>query len=201
MTGYWFADSPIGWEPSPGLLAFLDAGPPPVYFGFGSMTSGDPEGTLKAILKALELTRQRAILLSGWGGLGEGYKLPDYAYAVQSVPHGWLFPRMAAVVHHGGAGTTGAGLRAGVPSILVPFVADQPSWARRVAELGVGPRPIPFRQLTAERLADAISQATSDDAMRERARRMGARIRAEDGIGAAIEVFMAQARRRQDKSG
>lgn len=190
VTGYWFADLPNGWEPSPELSAFLNDGPPPVYVGFGSMTGGDPEGTLKIILKALELSRQRGVLLSGWAGLGEGYKLPEYAYAVQSVPHSWLFPRVAAVIHHGGAGTTGAGLRAGVPSILTPFVADQPSWAMRVTELGAGPRPIPFKELTAERLADAIQQATSDGTMRERARSIGEQVRAEDGAGAAIEVIL-----------
>ena len=102
---------------------------------------------------------QRGILLQGWAGLGEGRKLPEYAFALQSVPHSWLFPRVATVVHHGGAGTTGAGLRAGVPSILTPFIADQPSWARRVVELGAGPTPIPFGRLTPERLAEAIRQA------------------------------------------
>ena len=110
--------------------------------------------------------------------------------AVESIPHAWLFPRVAAVVHHGGAGTTGAGLRAGVPSILTPFVADQPSWARRVAELGAGPRPIPFRELTAERLADAIRQALSDRSIREAARSIGERVRAEDGLGMATDIIL-----------
>ncbi len=190
VTGYWFADPPSGWTPPPGLVAFLEDGPPPVYIGFGSMTSGNPGGTLTMILKALELSHQRGILLSGWAGLGEGRTLPEYAFSVQSVPHSWLFPRVAAVVHHGGAGTTGAGLRAGVPSVLTPFVADQPSWARRVEELGVGPHPIPFRELTAERLAASIRQTTSDAAMRERAVGVGQRLRSEDGVGTAIEVFL-----------
>jgi sterol 3beta-glucosyltransferase len=195
VTGYWFADPPVGWAPPPELAAFLGAGLPPVYVGFGSMTGGDPEGTLTMVLKALELSNQRGVLLSGWAGLGEGRKLPEYAFVVQSVPHSWLFPRVAAVVHHGGAGTTGAGLRAGVPSVLTPFLADQPSWARRVDELGVGPRPIPFRELTAERLAHAIRQATSDKAMRERAAGIGERIRSEDGLEAATEAFFDYATR------
>ena len=190
VTGYWFADPPAGWAPPPELAAFLGGGPPPVYIGFGSMTGGNPETTLRMILEALELSHQRGVLLSGWAGLGEGRPLPEYAFSVRSVPHGWLFPRVAAVVHHGGAGTTGAGLRAGVPSVLIPFVADQPCWARRVEELGAGPRPIPFRELTAERLADAIRQATSNPAMRQRAAELGQRIRGEDGPGAAIEVFL-----------
>ncbi len=189
VTGFWFSDPPPGWIPPADLVCFLENGPPPVYVGFGSMPSGSAEDTLKLILKALELSHQRGILMSGWAGIGEEHELPEYAFGIQSVPHSWLFPRMTAVVHHGGAGTTGAGLRAGVPSIVTPFVADQPSWARRIEALGVGPRAIPFRELTAELLADAIRQATSDTAMRQRASGIGKKIRSEDGIATAIELF------------
>ena len=189
VTGFWFSDPPSGWTPPSDLVAFLENGPPPVYVGFGSMPSGSAEDTLKLILKALELSHQRGILLSGWAGIGEERKLPEYAFGVQSVPHSWLFPRMSAVVHHGGAGTTGAGLRAGVPSVVTPFVADQPNWARRIEEMGVGPRAIPFRELTAELLADAIRQAISDTAMRQRASDIGMRISSEDGVGTAIDLF------------
>ena len=108
---------------------------------------------------------------------------------LDSVPYSWLFPRMAAVVHHGGAGTTSAGLRAGVPSIIVPFFADQPFWGQRVADLGVGPQPIPRKQLTADRLAQAIQIAVTDQAMRQRAADLGAQIRSEDGIARAVEVI------------
>ena len=135
VTGFWFSDPPAGWKPPSDLVAFLESGPPPVYVGFGSMPSGSAEDTLKLILKALELSHQRGILLSGWAGIGEERKLPEYAFGIESVPHSWLFPRMSAVVHHGGAGTTGAGLRAGVPSVVTPFVADQPNWARRIEAL------------------------------------------------------------------
>ena len=189
VTGFWFSDPPPGWMPPADLVAFLESGPPPVYVGFGSMPSGSAEDTLKLILKALELSHQRGILLSGWAGIGEDRKLPEYAFGVQSVPHSWLFPQVSAVVHHGGAGTTGAGLRAGVPSIITPFVADQPNWARRIEALGVGPRAIPFRELTADLLANAIRQAASDTAMRLRASDVGRRIRSEDGLGTAIDLF------------
>ena len=104
VTGFWFSDPPPGWTPPSDLVAFLESGPPPVYVGFGSMPSGSAEDTLKLILKALELSRQRGVLLSGWAGIGEDRKLPEYAFGVESVPHSWLFPRMSAVVHHGGAG-------------------------------------------------------------------------------------------------
>jgi sterol 3beta-glucosyltransferase len=195
VTGFWFSDPPPGWSPPSDLAAFLESGPPPVYVGFGSMPSGSAEDTLKLILRALELSHQRGILLSGWAGIGEGLKLPEYAFGVESVPHGWLFPRMSAVVHHGGAGTTGAGLRAGVPSVVTPFVADQPNWAGRIEALGVGPRAVPFRTLTAELLADAIRQATSDAAMRQRASDLGQRIRSEDGVGTTVDLFMNFVRR------
>ena len=195
VTGFWFSDPPPGWTPPSDLVAFLENGPRPVYIGFGSMPSGSAEDTLKLILKALELSDQRGILLSGWAGIGEERELPEYAFGVESVPHSWLFPRMSAVVHHGGAGTTGAGLRAGVPSVVTPFVADQPNWAGRIEALGVGPRAIPFRELTAELLADAIRQATSDPAMRQRAADLGERIRSEDGIGTTVDLFMSFVRR------
>ncbi len=190
VTGFWFSDPPPGWKPPSDLIAFLESGPPPVYVGFGSMPSGSAEDTLTLILKGLELSHQRGILLSGWAGIGEDRKLPEYAFGVESVPHSWLFPRMSAVVHHGGAGTTGAGLRAGVPSIVTPFVADQPNWAKRIEALGVGPRAIPFRELTAELLADAIRQATPDSAMRQRASALGEQIRREDGVGTTVDLFM-----------
>ena len=162
------------------------------------MPSGSAADTLALVLRALEMSGRRGILLSGWAGIGEGIELPGYAFGVASVPHGWLFPQMSAVVHHGGAGTTGAGLRAGVPSIITPFVADQPNWAMRVEALGVGPSPIPFKELTVERLASAIRQATSDQAMRRRAAELGERLRAEDGVQTAIDVFLAFARRSPD---
>jgi sterol 3beta-glucosyltransferase len=194
VTGYWAVEPPPGWTPSPALTAFLESGPPPVYVGFGSMPTGRPADTLALILKALTMSGQRGVLLSGWAGIGEGVELPGYAFGVTSLPHGWLFPRMGAVAHHGGAGTTGAALRAGVPSIITPFVADQPNWARRIEALGVGPSAIPFRDLTADLLANAIRQAISDQAMRKRAADLGTRIRAEDGVQTAIDAFLAFAR-------
>ena len=190
VTGFWFSDPPPGWTPPSDLVAFLESGPSPVYVGFGSMPSGSAEDTLKLILKALELSHQRGILLSGWAGIGDVRKLPEYAFGVESVPHSWLFPRMSAVVHHGGAGTTGAGLRAGVPSVVTPFVADQPNWARRIEALGVGPRAIRFSELTADLLAGAIGHATSDSAMRQRASDLGEKIRSEDGVGTTVNLFM-----------
>jgi len=187
VTGYWFLDPADDWAPPPALLEFLQAGPPPVYVGFGSMSSRKPEETADLILQALACTKQRAIMLSGWGGLHKA-DLPDTIFMVESIPFSWLFPRVAAIVHHGGAGTTAAGLRAGVPSVVIPFFGDQPFWGQRIAELGVGPEPIPRRKLTVERLAQAIQKAVTDQAMRQRAANLGAKIRAEHGIAHAVAV-------------
>lgn len=188
VTGYWFLEPPIGWEPPSDLVKFLQDGPPPVYVGFGSMLSRKPEETADLVLTALANTGQRAVLSSGWGGLKKE-NLPETVCMVGSIPHIWLFPRMAAVVHHGGAGTTGAGLHAGIPSIITPFFGDQPFWGQRVYELGVGPKPIPRQRLTVESLAEAIRAAVSDAAIRKNAAHLGKLIRAEDGIARAVAII------------
>jgi sterol 3beta-glucosyltransferase len=187
VTGYWFLDASADWVPPADLIAFLQAGPPPVYIGFGSMGSRKPEETADLVLQAIARTGQRAILLSGWGGLSKA-DLPETVFMVESVPHSWLFSQVAAVVHHGGAGTTAAGLRAGVPSIVIPFFGDQPFWGQRVANLGVGPEPIPRKQLTVERLTQAIRTAVTDRGTIRRAADLGAKIQAEDGIAKAVAI-------------
>lgn len=188
ITGYWFLDHADGYQPPADLLDFLEGGPPPVYIGFGSMAERRVEETTDIVLGALALSGQRGLLLTGWAGIGQA-DLPDDVFKIDSAPHSWLFPRMAAVVHHGGAGTTGAGLRSGVPSILVPFAGDQPFWAWQVGKLGVGPTPIPRSRLTAKRLAAAIQTAVTDLAIRQRAASLGEQIRREDGIGQAVGII------------
>ncbi|MHB9132707.1 MAG: glycosyltransferase [Armatimonadota bacterium] len=188
LTGYWFLDRSPLWQPPAALADFLAAGPKPVYIGFGSMKNSDPEATTGLVLRALERTGQRGILFTGWGGMRRE-DLPEYAFAIDSTPHDWLLPQMSAALTHGGAGTTAAILRAGIPCIVTPFFADQPYWARTVYQLGVGPQPIPRKQLTAERLAAAIDQAVNDQEMRARAAALGERIRAEDGVGEAVRLI------------
>lgn len=187
-TGYWFLDSRPDWTPSPDLAAFLDAGPPPVYIGFGSMASRHPERTTQLVLDAVAQSGCRAILASGWGGLTPD-DVPDSVFRLDGAPHDRLFPRCAAVVHHGGAGTTAAGLRAGRPTVICPFFGDQPFWGRRVHELGAGPEPIPQKKLTASGLASAIRAATETSSIRQSARELGRRIRDEDGIGRALHYL------------
>lgn len=187
VTGYWFLERSTEWTPPPALAGFLDRGPAPVCIGFGSMTYDRTE-LVRVVERALALTGQRAVLLTGWGGLRPP-ELPRNMTTIEWAPLGWLFSRMAAVVHHGGAGTTAESLRAGVPTVVVPFFYDQFFWARRVFELGAGPRPIQRQRLNAETLADAIRLATSDRDMRQRAAAAGARIRAEDGVARAVAAF------------
>jgi sterol 3beta-glucosyltransferase len=188
VTGYWFLTRPDGWEPPEGLVAFLESGPPPVYVGFGSMIDRDPERLAALVVEALRKAGQRAILLGDRSYL-ETVDWPDTVFRLDSVPHDWLFPRVAAVVHHGGAGTTAAGLRAGIPSVVVPFALDQPFWGRRVHALGVGPQPIPRKKLSVARLANAIRIAVEHEPLRQRAAALGERIRAEDGVGQAVAII------------
>jgi sterol 3beta-glucosyltransferase len=157
------------------LTDFLNSGPPPVFVGLGSMNNTDPERLTDIVLRALERTGRRGILATGWGGIGDP-DLPDSVFRVEEVPHDWLLERVAS-------------LRAGVPTAVVPFFADQPFWGRRIAELGVGPEPIPRRSLSVDRLANAIQQATADRAMKARAIALGRRIKEEKGIERAVDAF------------
>lgn len=188
VTGYWFLDAQPDWQPPRSLVDFLSAGPAPVYIGFGSMAWNDPAQAARNVIRALEDTGQRGILAKGWGGLSAA-DLPDSLYMLEAVPHDWLFPQVAAIVHHGGAGTTAASLRAGKPTLVTPFLADQPFWGQRVYALGVGPAPVPQKKLTSETLAEAIRQMTTDRAMQARAAQLGELIRAEDGVGKAVSII------------
>ena len=187
ITGYWFSEEQK-WQPPADLEAFIDAGPPPVFIGFGSMPVKNPDQKTQVILKALDQSGARGILHTGGGGLGN-QSLPDNIYKLEYAPYSWLFPRMAMVIHHGGSGTTGDGLRAGVPSCAVPFLFDQYYLGERIAALGVGPNPIRQRDLTVERLKKAIQLGTSNAQMQDNAAKLGKKIRAEEGIKNALEVI------------
>jgi UDP:flavonoid glycosyltransferase YjiC (YdhE family) len=188
LTGYWFLDDGANWQPPPKLVDFLESGPPPVYVGFGSMHNRDADEVTELVVQALTRAGQRGVLFTGWNGL-RTVDLSDRICPIDSAPHDWLFPRMAAVVHHGGAGTTAAALRAGVPALVVPFMSDQPFWARRVLALGVGPEPLPRKQLTVERLAHGIRIAATDPGIRRRAKALGGLIQVEDGANRAAELI------------
>lgn len=183
VTGYWWPARPYHWQPPAELVDFLQAGPPPVFIGFGSMAAGQGERLSELVAAAVKRAGVRAVVQAGWAGLsGCG----DGVLAIGDVPHDWLFPRTAAVVHHAGAGTTAAGLRAGVPALPVPVMADQPFWASRLYRLGVAPQPLPFQDLTAEALGDAITACLSTSAHRRRAAELARGIAGEDGAASLL---------------
>ncbi|MEM8678444.1 MAG: glycosyltransferase [Planctomycetota bacterium] len=194
-SGYWFLDADAGWEPPSALVDFLEAGEPPVYCGFGSMVGLAPERLTQTIIEAFQRTGVRGILATGWGGL-QPHDLPEQLFVIDKSPHDWLFPRVAAVIHHGGAGTTAAGLRFGRPTLICPLMVDQPYWGARVHQLGAGVAPIRQRHLTAENLSRALHQLTQDPSLRARASAIQAQLATEDGIATAVRFIEQQVPRR-----
>ncbi len=188
MTGYCFLEREQDWKPPSDLLDFLDAGPSPVYVGFGSMAGRNPQQLARTVIEALQRAEVRGIVATGWGGLNPE-TLPDSILKIENVPHDWLFPRVSAVVHHGGAGTTASGLRAGRPSVIVPFFGDQPFWGYLVHTLGAGTKPIPRKKLNADQLAVAIREAISNPDLQKSAEDIGIKIRQEDGVCNATAVI------------
>lgn len=185
VTGYWWPAASPRWQPPDELVDFLEAGPPPVFVGFGSMTP-DHERLHEIVGAAVERAGVRAVVQSGWAELGPA---GDDTLLVGDVPHDWLFPRMAAVVHHAGAGTTGAGLRAGVPAVPVPVLVDQPFWADRLHRLGVAPPPLPLQELTADALATALRSCLDRPTYRHRAAELARRVRADDGPAVVLSLI------------
>jgi UDP:flavonoid glycosyltransferase YjiC (YdhE family) len=192
ITGYWVLEDSAAYRPPPDLVRFLDAGPPPVCIGFSSQVSRDAAATTRKVIDAVTLAGRRAILVTAFGGL-KGVDLPDTVFPVSSVSYDWLLPQVSAVVHQGGAGSAAAAMRAGVPSVAVPFGYDQHFWAARLDALGVGPAPLSLASLSAESLAAALMRMTTDETMRARARTLGAALRAEDGISRAAELILGPA--------
>lgn len=189
VTGYWFYDQAGDWRPPPALQQFLDEGDKPVYIGFGSMLASNVETFTRTMIDAVRLSGRRALLATGWGGLqGQAGRLDDQIYVLDSAPHDWLFPRVSVAVHHGGAGTTAAAVRAGIPSVVVPFFGDQPFWAQRLHGLGVAPPALDRKTLTAADLADAIAFSLRPQTVRTAAE-LGERMRAEDGGRAAVNAM------------
>lgn len=188
ITGYWFPENDSDeWTPPPALREFLEAGPA-IYIGFGSMGFGKPSAERsKTVLEAVRHAGVRAVVAKGWGGLDD---ISDpRIHVIDEAPHRWLFPRVAAVVHHGGAGTTAAGLRAGRPSLICPVLGDQPFWGSRVHALGAGPRPLPLRRATAATLAVGIDELVSTESYADSAETLAQCISGDDGTGEAVRVL------------
>ena len=191
VTGYWFGGTAPTWEPPRDLVAFLNGGSPVIYVGFGSMGFGGKSverGRLVyEALRGVDVLGVRAVVSTGWGALS--VEPSEHIYPLDEVPHEWLFSRVDAVVHHGGSGTTAAGLRAGKPTLVCPVLGDQPFWGRRVHELGAGPRPLPLRRATSESLSGRIVDLISNAAYGAAATVLSAQIASEDGPGNAIRAL------------
>lgn len=188
ITGYWFIDGLHSWIPPAALVPFIEAGSPPLYVGFGSPGLRQTLESLEVIQQALGTSGLRAVMSLPEAVIRQ-VTLPDCIFPVAEVPHTWLFPRLAGTVHHGGAGTTAASLRAGLPTLVAPRAVDQFFWGERVAALGVGPDPIPQHALRAGRLAQALRRLVDDPGLRQRARVLGAELEGEDGVRLAVEVI------------
>jgi sterol 3beta-glucosyltransferase len=186
VTGYLFLDDE-NYQPPASLSSFLAAGPAPVCVSFGSMLHEKAEKTGKLLLDVFAQCKQRAIILTGWGGW-RADPAPENILYLDAAPHSWLLPHCKVFIHHGGAGTTAAGLRAGLPSIVIPHAADQPFWGRRVHVLGVGPAQIPIQKLTAPRLLAALAESEKPLVIAA-AQALGRQIRAENGLEAAIRLI------------
>jgi UDP:flavonoid glycosyltransferase YjiC (YdhE family) len=190
VTGYWFLDQPH-WTPPAELSRFLAAGPKPVYIGFGSMVSSNAAAFTKTVLDGVRKSGQRAVLATGWGALdGDDGAQDEQIFFLRHAPHDGLFPLMSAAVHHGGAGTTAAAVRAGIPSVIVPFFGDQPFWAYCLHRKGVAPPALNRKNLTSGGIASALA-AAQHPAMIRAAEALGRAVRAEDGIGEAVRRLRA----------
>ncbi|KAL9631851.1 MAG: hypothetical protein Q9204_004040 [Flavoplaca sp. TL-2023a] len=189
ISGFYFLSLAGSFTPPPDLQTFLDTGPPPVYIGFGSIVVDDPNGMTKLIFEAVKLTAQRALVSKGWGGLGgDELGIPEGVFMLGNVPHDWLFKHVSCVVHHGGAGTTAAGIASGKPTVVVPFFGDQPFWGAMIARAEAGPLPVPYKKLTAEILAASIRTCLEPRTI-ERAEELGAKISSEKGTNVGAQSF------------
>ncbi|XXG73523.1 hypothetical protein AAC387_Pa07g2428 [Persea americana] len=188
VVGFCFLNLGLKYQPQKEFVQWIQAGPKPIYIGFGSMPLEDTKKTTDIILETLKDTRQRGIIDRGWGDLGNLPEVPDFVFLLEDCPHDWLFPQCSAVVHHGGAGTTATGLRAGCPTTVVPFFGDQFFWGDRIHAIGVGPEPIPISELSVERLSDAITFMLQPE-VKQRAMELAKKIENEDGVAAAVDAF------------
>ncbi|KAK9673393.1 hypothetical protein RND81_12G164900 [Saponaria officinalis] len=191
VVGFCFLDLASNYKPPEDLVEWLEKGQKPIYIGFGSLPVQEPEKMTETIVRALEITEQRGIINKGWGGLGHLAEPKDFVYLLDNVPHDWLFLQCAAVVHHGGAGTTAAGLKAACPTSIVPFFGDQPFWGERVHEKGVGPSPIPIEEFCLEKLVSAI-RFMQDPMVKQRAINLAKKLEGEDGVTGAVDAFYKQ---------
>ena len=192
ISGFFFLNLSTNYTPPKDLADYLAAGEPPVYIGFGSIVVDDPNAMTKMIFDAVKKTGHRALVSKGWGGLGaDELGVPEGVFMIGNCPHDWLFQHVSAVVHHGGAGTTAAGILAGRPTVVVPFFGDQPFWGSMTARAGAGPAPIAYKNLDADKLAHSILEALKPESL-DRAKELSTKIKAERGTEAGADSFHKQ---------
>ncbi|KAJ9658344.1 hypothetical protein H2198_003774 [Neophaeococcomyces mojaviensis] len=195
ISGFFFLNLSTNYTPPADLKAFLEAGPPPVYIGFGSIVVDDPNAMTRMIFEAVEKTGQRALVSKGWGGIGaDELGIPEGVFMLGNCPHDWLFKKVSCIVHHGGAGTTAAGIAAGRPTMVVPFFGDQPFWGAMINRAGAGPKPVPHKELTADNLAASIMECLKPESL-QRAAELSEKIRQEDGNENGAASFHKQLNR------
>ncbi|XP_054786841.1 sterol 3-beta-glucosyltransferase UGT80B1 [Prosopis cineraria] len=188
VVGYCFLNLGSKYQPQENFVQWIQKEPKPLYFGFGSMPLEDSKRTTDVILEALKDTEQRGIIDRGWGNLGNLTEVPDNIFLLEECPHDWLFPQCSAVVHHGGAGTTATGLKAGCPTTIVPFFGDQFFWGDRIHQIGLGPAPIPISELSVDKLSSAITFMLQPE-VKSKAMNIAMLIENEDGVAAAVDAF------------
>jgi sterol 3beta-glucosyltransferase len=187
QSGYWFIEEQADYNASEELLNFINSGDKPIYIGFGSVFDMDDRYKMsKLVIDALVKSRRRGILC----GMGNLHNIPDSVFVIDSIPHSWLFERVSAVCHHGGAGTSAAGFKAGVPSIIIPSSNDQFAWAHRAYDLGVGSKPINMKKLTAENLSEAINFALQDE-IASNAKTLAKNITTENGARDCAKIIVS----------
>jgi UDP:flavonoid glycosyltransferase YjiC (YdhE family) len=187
VTGFFYLEDEQ-WQPPAPLVEFMAAGEPPVVITFGSVVHDDPDALTRLVLEVIAAAKCRAIVQHGWSGLAR-QPLPDNVYAAGYTPHSWLFPQAACVVHHGGAGTTAAALRAGVPTVVIPHTLDQPIWAEFARALGCAASVIPYPQLTSRKLSEGITKCLSVNRYRQAAAKLGEQVRTEQGVLTACQLI------------
>jgi len=186
VTGYFFDKINSAYQPNIELQNFLAAGEPPVCVSFGSMLNQNAKNIDHIVQESLRQTNNRGIILSGWSGLKN--RSSNEILYVDAIPHHWLLPRCKMIIHHGGAGTTSAGLRAGIPNIVIPFMADQPFWGKRVKALGAGPEPIPVKKLAVKNLTQSIVESEKDT-IRKRTQILAQQLTSDNGVGNCVRII------------
>lgn len=190
MNGFWFLESDASaWEPSQELLEFLNKGSAPIVISFSSMPLKNPNVVYEMLAAALKKTKQRGILITGWSGMRENSLQTDDLFTIESIPHSWLFPQTKGIIHHGGAGTTAAVLKAGKPMIICPFSGDQPFWGRRMHEIGVATKPLKEKDMSMEAFCDRILELVSNNLFSENAAKLSRKIEQENGITDTVKFI------------